>query len=176
MKGGLRVAVRAYIGIGSNLGRPHEHCLEAADRLTSIPATRLEAVSSWYSSRPVGVENQGWFVNGAARLETGLPARELLGHLLRIESEMGRVRKERWEARIIDLDLLLYGSRRICDNDLTVPHPRMHERRFVLVPLMDLEPDLFHPLLGAPVGTLLAGLDAEGQELFPLKAGSACAS
>ena len=170
------MAVSAYIGIGSNLGRPHENCLKAVDRLNSIPATRLEAVSPWYSSRPVGVENQGWFVNGAARLETGLPARELLRHLLRIESEMGRVRKERWEARIIDLDLLLYGSRRICDNDLTVPHPRMHERRFVLVPLMELEPDLVHPLLGAPVGTLLAGLGTEGQELFPLKAGSACAS
>jgi 2-amino-4-hydroxy-6-hydroxymethyldihydropteridine diphosphokinase len=170
------LAVRAYIGIGSNLGRSHDNCLEAVDRLSAVPATRLAAVSPWYASRPVGVVGQGWFVNGAAGLETGLPARELLRHLLRIEAEMGRVRKMRWEARIIDLDLLLYGSRRICDNDLTVPHPRMHERRFVLVPLVDLDPDLVHPDLGVPVGSLLAGLDAEGQELFPLKAGSACAS
>jgi 2-amino-4-hydroxy-6-hydroxymethyldihydropteridine diphosphokinase len=170
------VAVMAYIGIGSNLGRPHEHCLEAVGRLKAIPAARLARVSPWYSSRPVGVEEQGWFVNGVAALETGIPARELLRYLLRIEAEMGRVRKERWEARIIDLDLLLYGSRRICDNDLTVPHPRMHQRRFVLVPLVDLDPELVHPALGVPVGALLAGLDAEGQELFPLKAGSACAS
>jgi 2-amino-4-hydroxy-6-hydroxymethyldihydropteridine diphosphokinase len=166
------MATRAYIGIGSNLGRSRELCLEAVDRLEALPTTRVAALSPWYSSRPVGVEHQDWFVNGAARLETGLSPRELLHHLLRIEAEMGRVRKGRWEARTIDLDLLLYGTRRICENGLVVPHPRMHERRFVLVPLMDLDPGLIHPNLGVPIDSLLSELEIQGQELFPLKADS----
>ncbi len=160
----------AYIGIGSNLGEPTALCLEAVGRLDGLPGTRMEDLSPWYTSRPVGVQGQGWYVNGVARVRTRLPAAELLHGLLRIEADMGRVRKERWEARLIDLDLLLYGDHRIGGRDLQVPHPRLHQRRFVLVPLTDLAPGLIHPVLGATVAELLAGLEVEGQELFALKA------
>ncbi len=165
----------AYIGVGSNLGKSRDLCAEAVARMGKLPATRVEAVSPWYSSRPVGVEDQEWFVNGAARLESRLSAPELLRGLLQIEADMGRVRTRRWEARVIDLDLLLYGTRRIREKHLWVPHPHFHQRRFVLVPLMDLEPELVHPVLGVAIAELLNGLEVEGQELFPLKAGFACA-
>lgn len=168
------MTTKAYIGIGSNLGEPQIHCLDAVERLGALPGTRVTALSPWYLSRPVGVVDQGWFVNGVAGLETRLPARELLEALLAIEADMGRIRKQRWEARVIDLDLLLYGTRRIRDENLTVPHPRLHLRRFVLVPLQDLDPALVHPVLGREIGELLDGLDAEGQELIPLKAGLKC--
>jgi 2-amino-4-hydroxy-6-hydroxymethyldihydropteridine diphosphokinase len=115
------------------------------------------------------VEHQDWYVNGAALLDTGLSARELMNGLLAIEAAMGRVRKERWEARIIDLDLLLYGEEMIREPDLTVPHPLMHLRRFVLVPLADLAPDLVHPGLGVTLAALLADIDTEGQEIRPME-------
>jgi len=159
----------AYIGIGSNLDEPAKRCLEAVERMEGLPQTRVEAVSRWYRSRPVGVDGQEWYVNGAAQLETELPARELLGGLLDIEADMGRVRKQRWEARIIDLDLVLYGSERILEPDLTVPHPRMHLRRFVLAPLTDLAPDLVHPVLEKTLADLLAGIEPEGQEIEPME-------
>lgn len=167
------MAVRAYIGIGSNLGEPRTHCLDAAERLERLPDTRLTGLSPWYMSRPVGVDAQGWFINGVARLETRMSAVRLLGELLQIEVEMGRIRNGRPEPRVIDLDLLLYGTDRLVREDLTVPHPRLHLRRFVMVPLMDLDPELMHPSLGLPIGELLNGLDAEGQELIPLKGGRA---
>ena len=159
----------AYIGIGSNLGEPERQCLDAVDRMGCRPETRVEAVSPWYRSRPVGVESQDWYVNGAALLDTGLSARELMRGLLAIEAAMGRVRKKRWEARIIDLDLLLYGEEMIREPDLTVPHPLMHLRRFVLAPLTDLAPDLVHPALGVTLAALLAGIDTEGQEIRPME-------
>ncbi len=163
----------AYIGIGSNLGEPKAQCREAVSRMRALPETRLKALSPWYSSRPVGVEDQAWFVNGVAGLETRLTPAELLEGLLRIEADMGRVRNRRWEARIIDLDLLLYGSRRIREGGLEVPHPRLHERRFVLVPLADLAPTLVPPGLGVSVRRLLDGIEVEGQELTPLEEGFA---
>lgn len=164
----------AYIGIGSNLGASRALCLEAVTRMDGLPFTRREGLSPWYSSRPVGVEGQGWYVNGVACVRTSLTAGELLRGLLRIEADMGRVRKEAWEARLIDLDLLLYGDHRVREQDLHVPHPRLHQRRFVLVPLVNLAPGLVHPVLGMTVAELLDGLEVEGQELFALKAGVAC--
>jgi 2-amino-4-hydroxy-6-hydroxymethyldihydropteridine diphosphokinase len=159
----------AYIGIGANLGEPARRCLEAVERMGRVPRTRVKAVSPWYRSRPVGVEDQDWYVNGVALLETGLGAGELLERLLGIEADMGRVRKERWEARVIDLDLLLFGRQRISEPDLTVPHPRMHLRRFVLTPLADLAPDLIHPVLGKGPAEFLAGIDEHGQEMEPME-------
>jgi 2-amino-4-hydroxy-6-hydroxymethyldihydropteridine diphosphokinase len=166
----------AFIGIGSNLGKPHLHCLDAVHRLGVVPESRVTGLSPWYLSRPVGVAGQGWFVNGVARMETGLPAGDLLDALLGIEAELGRVRVRRWEARIIDLDLLLYDDLDIREEVLTVPHPRLHLRRFVLVPLCDLDPALLHPSLGRRMCDLLADLDSEGQDLIPLKAGLTCGS
>ena len=119
----------------------------------------------------MGVEGQGWYLNGVAALDVGIPARELLKNLLTLEEEMGRVRKERWEARIIDLDILLFGSDVIDEEGLTIPHPRMHLRRFVLVPLAELAPGLIHPVLGVRVEELLEGLPEDDQTVVPWKDG-----
>jgi len=161
---------RAFIGIGSNLGDPLKNGLEAVNRMGQLSGCRVEAVSPWYRSRPVGVEDQPWYVNGVARLETRLTAVELLHALLGIEADMGRVRKARWESRIIDLDLLLYGTACLQEKELTVPHPRMHLRRFVVVPLSDLDAMLVHPVLGRRIGEILNDLEGdETQDIQPLE-------
>ena len=143
---------RAYVGLGANLG-DREATIRAA--LAELPG--LVAVSELRETDPVGVVDQPAFLNGAAALETELSARELLDALLAIERELGRERRERWGPRTIDLDLLLYGEERIDEPGLTVPHPRLHERRFALEPLADLDPELVIPGRGR-VGDLLAEL------------------
>ena len=118
----------------------------------------MEAVSRVRETEPVGLLDQPCFLNAAARLQTTLPARELLDELLAVERELGRTRDgPRWGPRTIDLDLLLYGDEAIEEPGLTVPHPRMHERRFVLEPLADLDAGLAIPGRG-PLATVLAGL------------------
>jgi len=143
---------RAYVGLGANLG-DREATIRAA--LAELPG--LVAVSELRETDPVGVVDQPAFLNGAAALETELSARELLDALLALERELGRARRERWGPRTIDLDLLLYGEERIDEPGLTVPHPRLHERRFALEPLADLDPELVVPGRGR-VGDLLAEL------------------
>ncbi len=143
---------RAYVGLGANLG-DREATIRAA--LAELPG--LVAVSELRETDPVGVVDQPAFLNGAAALETELSARELLDALLAIERELGRERRERWGPRTIDLDLLLYGDERIDEPGLTVPHPRLHERRFALEPLADLDRELVIPGRGR-VGDLLAEL------------------
>ena len=160
----------AYIGIGSNLGDPLKNGLEAVGRMGRISGCRVAAVAPWYRSRPVGVEDQFWYVNGVAGLETRLNATDLLHALLGIEADMGRVRTARWESRIIDLDLLLYGAECLQARDLTVPHPRMHLRRFVLAPLSDLDATLVHPGLGKRISEMLRDLEGdETQVIQPLE-------
>ncbi|MGD8385770.1 MAG: 2-amino-4-hydroxy-6-hydroxymethyldihydropteridine diphosphokinase [Desulfobacteraceae bacterium] len=159
----------AYIGIGSNLGEPLKNGLEAVGRMGRLPGCRVTAVSPWYRSRPVGVEDQPWYVNGVARLETRLNAVDLLHALLGIEADMGRVRTERWGSRIIDLDLLLYGTACLQEKEITVPHPRMHLRRFVVVPLSDLDAMLVHPVLGRRIEEIRKDLEKdETQAIHPL--------
>lgn len=143
---------RAYVGLGANLG-DREATIRAA--LAELPG--LVAVSELRETEPVGVVDQPPFLNGAAALDTELSARDLLDALLAIERELGRERRERWGPRTIDLDLLLYGEERIDEPGLTVPHPRLHERRFALEPLADLDPELVIPGRGR-VGDLLAEL------------------
>lgn len=159
------MSVCAYIGIGSNLGDSESLCREAVDRMSRLPLSVVREVSPWYLSRPVGVEDQSWYVNGVARLDTDLPAGELLQGLLAIETDMGRVRRKRWESRLIDLDLLLYGSEKRMEKDLEVPHPRLHLRKFALMPLRDLDPELVHPSQGRSISALLDGLDDDTQEI-----------
>jgi 7,8-dihydro-6-hydroxymethylpterin-pyrophosphokinase len=118
----------------------------------------------------VGVRDQNWYLNGVTRLETEMQAQELLTRLLSVESAMGRVRTEKWGPRIIDLDLLLFGQEIVNDRDLQVPHPLMHTRRFVLVPMVELDPGLIHPVLGRTMQELLEGLPEDGQEVIPLEA------
>ncbi len=152
---------RACIGIGSNLGGKETNCRKA---LEFLERKGIEVVSrsAAYITRPWGKTGQPDFVNMAACLETGLPARELLNVLLETEKEMGRVREEKWGPRVIDLDLLLYGDEVISEPDLNVPHPLMHEREFVLRPLAEIAPDAVHPVLKKSVRQLLRELEEKG--------------
>ena len=145
----------AYVGLGSNLG-DREAMLGRALQLLA-EGLDVRAVSSFRETEPEGVVDQPRFLNAAVRAETDLTARELLETLLAIERELGRERRERWGPRTIDLDLLLYGEESIDEPGLVVPHPRLHERRFVLEPLAELNPALRVPGRGE-VKDLLAGL------------------
>lgn len=159
-----------YIGIGSNLGDRIRNCTQALDLLGRIPGCRVMARSPWYLTRPVGVEKQEWYLNGVACLECDLSGHDLLNRVLAIESEMGRVRSESWGPRIIDLDLLLFGKEIVNSIELKVPHPLMHTRRFVLVPMAQIAPHLVHPALCRTMEELLQDLDGEGQEVIPYEA------
>ncbi len=139
----------AYVGIGSNLDSPRERVLEAIERMKALAATRLEIRSPLYLTRPLGPQDQPDFVNAVAGLLTQLSARDLLGGLLGIEQNMGRDRRERWGPRIIDLDLLWMVGAAIDEPGLTVPHPGVSTRNFVLYPLADIAPLIKIPGLGA---------------------------
>jgi 2-amino-4-hydroxy-6-hydroxymethyldihydropteridine diphosphokinase len=143
----------AYVGLGANLGN-REGAIRAA--VAQLPG--VVAVSPLRETEPVGVTEQPRFLNGVAALETELTPRELLDVLLAVERRLGRERGERWGPRTIDLDLLLYGDEVIDEDGLTIPHPSLHERRFVLEPLVDLAPNLVVPGRGG-VEELLAELD-----------------
>jgi 2-amino-4-hydroxy-6-hydroxymethyldihydropteridine diphosphokinase len=139
--------VIAYVGLGSNLGDRESTLLAALEALRNSPAVEVVAVSTFRETDPVGVVDQPRFVNAVAALETSLRPRELLVRLLGVERELGRdrAREERWGPRTVDLDLLLYGDDVIDEPGLTVPHPRLAERAFVVVPLLELTPDLMLP-------------------------------
>ena len=136
---------RAFIGIGSNLGNKEENILRALYLLTAGGRVDLWAVAPFYKTDPVGYSDQDWFLNTVAEIETDLSPRGLLEVLMSIENEMGRVRTVRWGPRVIDLDILLYGNEIVNQRDLEIPHPRLEERAFVIVPLADLYPDRVLP-------------------------------
>jgi 2-amino-4-hydroxy-6-hydroxymethyldihydropteridine diphosphokinase len=150
---------RAFVGLGSNVGDRDATLRQALDLLASEPGVELRRVSAFRDTAPVGYVDQPRFLNAAAEVETDLPADELLARLLAIERRLGRVRAgPRFGPRTIDLDLLLYGDETIDAPGLRVPHPRLHERRFALDPLAELDPDLVLPGHG-PIQPLLSGLD-----------------
>jgi 2-amino-4-hydroxy-6-hydroxymethyldihydropteridine diphosphokinase len=150
--------IRAYLGLGGNVGDRQGALEQALSLLVCRPGIRLVRLSSLYETEPVEAAG-GWFFNGVAEVETSLGPHELLGALGQVEGACGRPRLREWgEARVVDLDLLLYGSRIIAEPHLQVPHPRMHLRRFVLLPLAELDPGLVHPGLGTRVSDLLAHL------------------
>jgi 2-amino-4-hydroxy-6-hydroxymethyldihydropteridine diphosphokinase len=154
--------VPAYVALGSNLDGPEAQMESALACLADVPRTRRVLHSRFYASAPMGPADQPEFVNAVAGLLTQLPARELLRELKRIEHDMGRTPPPvRWGPRRIDLDLLLYDGMTICEPDLTVPHPGIHERNFVLYPLADVAPALLIPGHG-PVGELARKLGSEG--------------
>ncbi len=138
----------AYIGLGSNLDDPSSQILRAFDLLASIPTTRLVRRSSLYLSAPFGPVKQPSFVNAVALLDTRLDSRALLRSLQDIEDSQGRERGSRWGPRVLDLDLLVHGNREIDESKLTVPHPGIAERNFVLLPLREIAPELVIPGLG----------------------------
>jgi 2-amino-4-hydroxy-6-hydroxymethyldihydropteridine diphosphokinase len=152
----------AYVGLGSNLDNPAARVMQAIDALKSLPETRLLKYSSLYGNPPMGPPDQPDYVNAVAELETTLPAHALLRGLQAIEVNMGRVRGgERWGPRIIDLDLLVYGQEQIEQEALSIPHPGIAERAFVLHPLAEIAPDLAIPGL-APVRDLVSRTSSSG--------------
>jgi 2-amino-4-hydroxy-6-hydroxymethyldihydropteridine diphosphokinase len=156
------VETEAYIALGSNLGDRELNLLRAVAEIGKLPDSRVTALSPFYETSPVGIIDQPVFFNAVLRLVTGLSPHDLLIHLQHIENVIfGRTRTVRWGARSMDLDLLLYGGKVINDDALTVPHPRMTERRFVLQPLCDIAPELTHPVLGQSMKDLLATLRSD---------------
>ena len=147
--------MKAFIGLGANLGDPEAQVRRALAALADLPGTRLVTASSFYRSAPVGVVAQPDFINAVAEIETALGARALLEALLAAERRFGRRRDFPGAPRTLDLDLLLYGDRVIAEPGLVVPHPRMHERAFVLAPLAEIAPDIAIPGKGR-AGALLA--------------------
>lgn len=150
-----------YIALGSNLGDPRAQVEHGFDALAALPGTLVIARSQLYRTPPWGVLEQPDFINAVARLETALPPRELLAALQMIESSAGRVRGVQNGPRTLDLDLLLYGNQIIAEPGLVIPHPRLHERAFVLLPLVDIAPELEIPGRGC-VTDLLARVDQRG--------------
>jgi len=160
--------MKAFIALGSNLGEREAMIRLALDDLARLPATTLVRASSLYDTEAVGETDQPNFLNAVVELDTELSARQLLWNLLLIEKRLGRVRTQRWGPRTIDLDLLLYGPVVIDEPDLQVPHPELTRRSFVLVPLVELDPLLIHPVTGE---TLLSHLSRLGARP-PVKRGT----
>ena len=146
----------AYVGMGANVGEPRAQLLAAWDALGRLPQTQALARSSLYRSAPIGYDEQPDYVNCVAKLDTDLDPHALLSHLQGIERDQGRARSFKNAPRTIDLDLLLYGSIALSTPDLVVPHPRMHERAFVLEPLTELDPGVTIPGRGSAAELLRA--------------------
>lgn len=151
--------VIAFIGLGANLGDPRAQIAEALRRLGSAPETRLVRAATLYRSDPVGPPDQPEYFNTVAQIETRLEPAALLASVQAIERSLGRTRSIRWGPRLIDLDILLYGDRRIEEAGLVIPHPEITRRRFVLQPLFDLAPDLLVPGSAGSVRDLLGALE-----------------
>ncbi len=160
-----------YIGLGANLesahGTPHQTCKAALARLAAEAGVTIVRISCWYRSAPVPASDQRWFVNAVAELETRLGAEALIALLHAVEGEFGRERLARNAARGLDLDLLDFrGQRRAVPGGLVLPHPRLAERLFVLLPLKDVASDWCHPESGRTIDQLLSTLDP-GQRIEP---------
>jgi 2-amino-4-hydroxy-6-hydroxymethyldihydropteridine diphosphokinase len=157
--------VLAYIGIGSNLGDARANCLQASRRLAKADGRLKIRLSSLYLTEPQELKAQGWYVNATAEVKSPLSAQDIFCLLHHIEDEMGRERVARYGPRIIDLDLLFYDDMVLDTGELIIPHPRLHERRFVLVPLCELSPDFEHPVLKKKVCDLLKEVPENGQRV-----------
>ena len=149
---------QVYIGIGSNLGNKRENYLEALERIAKLPRTRIIKESSVYESQPHG-DSKEWYINGVIEIETELKPELLLGKFKNIERAMGRKKvRKKWGARIIDIDILLCDSLVMNKKSLKIPHPEMHQRKFVLIPLSELAPQVIHPVLSVSISELLVGV------------------
>jgi 2-amino-4-hydroxy-6-hydroxymethyldihydropteridine diphosphokinase len=152
-------SIICYIGIGSNLGDSLRNCKHAVENLSEAEGIKLIRASSFYRTEPVGMEDQNYFVNAVVEVQTDISARNLLQLMQNIENEMGRTRKAKGGPRIIDLDLLFYGQNVIKEQDLAVPHPEIHKRRFVLEPFCEIASYFIHPSFGVSIRGLKDRLD-----------------
>ena len=148
----------AYIGLGSNLGDRARNIRKALKMLNKADGVSVLAISSLYETEPEGYEDQGWFVNAVAQINTDSSPNELLGLCKKIEREMGRKKTVRWGPREIDLDILLYDRLRLNSPNLVIPHPRMRQRAFVLAPLAEIDGSILHPVLDKTIEALLVEL------------------
>ena len=157
-------SVAAYVAIGSNLGDRARFCYSAIQQLSNHPLIALTKISTLIETAPVGgPAGAAPFLNGAIALETSLGAHALLDEMHTIEKRLGRERRERWEPRIIDLDLLLYGDKIVSSEHCIVPHPLMHRRPFVLEPMMQIAPDALHPTMQMTIRGLVDQLNSNLQ-------------
>jgi 2-amino-4-hydroxy-6-hydroxymethyldihydropteridine diphosphokinase len=156
--------VVAYIGLGANLGDPRLQLEEALGRLAATEEIEVVKVSSFYLNPPLGPPDQPWYVNAVAQVRTRLAPEELLRVLHRLERELGRKRRVQWGPRLIDLDLLLYDGVILSGPDLQLPHPEMPRRSFVLMPLAEIAPQAWHPVLQKTAAELLAELDPQDRD------------
>jgi len=155
----------AYVGIGSNIGDRIYHCKKAIEWIGASGEIQILKNSSFYETEPWGYRDQRWFINGALKIKTTLTPMNLLEYLLWIEKKMGRGEHIKGLPRLIDLDLLLYDMEVIQDARLQIPHPRLAERRFVLIPLLEIEPRLWHPSLKRPLDDILLEIPEEHQRV-----------
>jgi len=155
-----------YLGLGSNLGDKTAQCLRALKEISASTHNHIRAVSSLYKTEPIGYRNQDWFINCVAEVSTTLPPHPLQEFLHGIERLMGRKKTVKMGPRIIDLDILFYGNEVVDEGGLIIPHPSLHERRFVLVPLAELAPDLRHPVFKTTIKDLLKKQSEGGVELY----------
>lgn len=159
------VTVTAYIGLGANLGDRLDSLREAVRLLGFGQGIVVKRCSPVYETEPVGGPPQGRFLNAVLDIQTGLEPEFLLERCEEVENAMGRERIERWGPRTIDIDILLYGDAIVRSETLEIPHPRMHERAFVLTPLADLAPEVVHPVFGVTVTDLLDRTGSDGIQL-----------
>lgn len=164
----MRFDHTAYIGFGANLGDREQNCRDGLKRLDRSGFCQVLEISPLYSTEPVDYLDQDWFVNGVAKVATAMHPAGLVSLFAHIETEVGRTPGgPRFGPRVLDMDLLLYDDLVTDSPELTLPHPRMHKRRFVLTPLCDIASEIRHPLLGKTVRELLAELSDEGQKVVP---------
>jgi len=166
--------VISFVGVGSNLDDPAARCREALYYLSQASGIKVLRQSSFYRTEPVGFEKQDWFINAVAEIRTVLPPHKLLKAMQKIEDKMGRVRGPRWGPRVIDMDILLYGQEVIEDDDLVIPHPEIHKRRFILEPLCEIASYAIHPVFGVSVRGLMERLDDDSRVYLYRANGEPC--
>ncbi len=145
----------AYLGLGSNIGNRIEYIKKALVAISKLPKTKITKISSLYETEPYGIKEQPWFINLAVEISTELKPDELFKKCKLIETKLGRQKREKWAEREIDIDILLYGDLIISTPELQIPHADMHNRRFVLIPLSEIAPEVVHPILKKSVSELL---------------------
>ncbi|MBI5816458.1 MAG: 2-amino-4-hydroxy-6-hydroxymethyldihydropteridine diphosphokinase [Nitrospinae bacterium] len=156
--------MRVYLSIGSNMGDRLGNLRKAGESIEALPGVTLEAAGRIYETAPLGGPEQEWFYNTAVAVETGAAPADLLRMTRKIEADMGRVRGVKWGPRVIDIDIIFYGNETVDTPELVIPHPMAAQRRFVLLPVADIDPGFVHPVLGKTVAALLESLPEKGQE------------